>query len=356
MGDSPLDGISLGVGGPAKVVSFTDDQLKNLGTEFGSRAKDVDGLIHGTGSIGIAPPAFGVLGIGLNTAHDTARDGAVNALKAGKAAIDSWNAALKAASENYAAAEKASTTEEKPGPGGLGGPGNLGGPGKLGGAGLPKMGGGLDGGAGDDMKFPGSGTDPLDKDLLDRKFPDDTRSLEGTKPDDVKFPDNTNFPGQNGTNQNLPDSNLPGAKLPDPNGVGGDLNKPGLGLDDPTKTALSSYNPPNVGNLGNLGNVPTGNSGLPGGTTWTGDTLGPGSSGRGGGFSGVGGNGALPGGLSGTGTGGAGGMGGMPMMPMAPGGAGGEQGKEREKTTWTSEDESVWGGDEDIAPPVIGQE
>ncbi|MFD0888724.1 WXG100 family type VII secretion target, partial [Streptosporangium algeriense] len=59
--------------------------------------------------------------------------------------------------------------------------------------------------------------------------------------------------------------------------------------------------------------------------------------------------------LSGAGAG-TGGMGGMPMMPMTGGGAGGEQDKEREKSTWMSEDEGVWGGDEDIAPPVIGQE
>ncbi|MFD0890015.1 hypothetical protein ACFQ08_36195, partial [Streptosporangium algeriense] len=297
MGGSPLDGISLGVGGPVKAVSFTDEQLKNLGTEFSGRAKDVDGLIHGTGSIGIAPPAFGVLGVGLNSAHDTARDGAVELLKAGKKAIDSWNAALKAASANYKAAEEASTTKEEGGPG-LGGPG-LGGPG-LGGP-------GLGGGLGDGMKPPGSGTDLpdkdllnrdlldknlpdkdlLDKDLLDRNLPDkdllDKDQLDRNLPDQDlpgrDLPD-SKLPDPNGTNPNLPDPNLPGAKLPDPNGVGDNLNKPGLGLDDPAKTTLSSYDPPG---LNNLGDVATTQPRPPGGSTWTGDSLGPDSPGRGGG-------------------------------------------------------------------------
>ncbi|SEG79394.1 hypothetical protein SAMN04489712_112209 [Thermomonospora echinospora] len=45
-------------------------------------------------------------------------------------------------------------------------------------------------------------------------------------------------------------------------------------------------------------------------------------------------------------------MSGMPMMPGAGGGKDGE--KERERTTWLTEDEDVWGADGDTAPPVIG--
>jgi hypothetical protein len=56
-----------------------------------------------------------------------------------------------------------------------------------------------------------------------------------------------------------------------------------------------------------------------------------------------------------AGRGAAGMRGGMPMggMPMAPG-QGGKGGEERERETWLSEDEDVWGGDDDTAPPVIG--
>ncbi|OLT10834.1 hypothetical protein BJF79_25525 [Actinomadura sp. CNU-125] len=48
--------------------------------------------------------------------------------------------------------------------------------------------------------------------------------------------------------------------------------------------------------------------------------------------------------------------GGRPMgMPMAPGGGQGGQGdQERERETWLTEDEDVWGADDDTAPPVIG--
>jgi hypothetical protein len=51
---------------------------------------------------------------------------------------------------------------------------------------------------------------------------------------------------------------------------------------------------------------------------------------------------------------GKGGMGanGMPMGGM--GGAGGGQEQDRERTTWLTEDEDVWGGDDDVAPPIIG--
>lgn len=47
---------------------------------------------------------------------------------------------------------------------------------------------------------------------------------------------------------------------------------------------------------------------------------------------------------------------GMPMMPpMGGGGMGGGQGKDRERNTWLTEDEDVWGTDPDCAPAVIGR-
>jgi hypothetical protein len=70
---------------------------------------------------------------------------------------------------------------------------------------------------------------------------------------------------------------------------------------------------------------------------------------------GLGGPGAFPGGLAGMGRGGpgAGGMGGM-GMPMGAGMGGRGDGDEHERSTWLSEDEDVWGGDDETAPPVIG--
>ncbi|GAA3115080.1 hypothetical protein [Streptosporangium carneum] len=356
MAETPFNGLTLGGTGPARVVSFTKDKLEQLGTDFGGRANDVDALVRHTGSIGIDPPAFGVLGIGLNSAHDQARDNAVNALKAGKAVIESWNKALKDADANYQAAEGKSTDDGGGGNpwdggglgGGLGG-GGLGG-GGLGGGGLdlpkPDDLNGSDLSGGDDLDLDGTGPkypDPNDLDGTGPKYPDpNDLDSDGTGP---KFPDpNALDPG--GTGSNLTDPKLPDPNALDPNSVANNLAKTGLGLDDPTRTALSGYDPNQV----------TAQPRLPDSTTWTGDSQGPGST-RGGFSGGVSGGGAVPlGGLRGTGVG-AGGTGGVPMMPMMPpGGAGGDQEKEREKTTWMSEDEGVWGGDEDIAPPVIGQD
>jgi uncharacterized protein YukE len=111
-------------------------------------------------------------------------------------------------------------------------------------------------------------------------------------------------------------------------------------------------------------------AGLPGGggpgLGGGGGGLGPGLGGGGlGGGPGVGAPGAgMPSGALGTageaaaaqnaalaGKGGANGTG-MPMG-MGGGGAGGQK-EERERSTWLTEDEDVWGGDGDVAPPVIG--
>jgi hypothetical protein len=62
-----------------------------------------------------------------------------------------------------------------------------------------------------------------------------------------------------------------------------------------------------------------------------------------------------PGGID-AGMGGMGG--GMPFMPMGGmggGGGGAPQGKERERNTWLTEDEDVWGTDPECAPAVIGR-
>jgi hypothetical protein len=67
----------------------------------------------------------------------------------------------------------------------------------------------------------------------------------------------------------------------------------------------------------------------------------------------VGGPGAL------AGSAGSAGTGGMPFMPpmggMGGGGGGGQE-KSRERKTWLTEDEDVWGTDPDCAPAVIGRD
>jgi hypothetical protein len=42
-------------------------------------------------------------------------------------------------------------------------------------------------------------------------------------------------------------------------------------------------------------------------------------------------------------------------MPMGMGGGNqGGKGEERERQAWLSEDQDVWGSDDDITPPIIG--
>ncbi|TYC07820.1 hypothetical protein FXF65_40460 [Actinomadura syzygii] len=66
------------------------------------------------------------------------------------------------------------------------------------------------------------------------------------------------------------------------------------------------------------------------------------------------GKGSGGGGAKGLGKAGGGARGGMGGAPM--GGRGGGKGEEdHERTTWLTEDEDVWGGnDDDASPPVIG--
>ncbi|REE96579.1 hypothetical protein [Thermomonospora umbrina] len=186
----------------------------------------------------------------------------------------------------------------------------------------------------------------------------------GGGPGNPKFPDpnGPNYPNPNGPGgPNYPgpgDPNGPGnPNYPGgPNGPGGP-NYPG-GPNGPNYPGPGGGGFPGGGgggggDLANLpggggGGLPGGGGGLPGGGPGGIGGVPPGGAGAGGlGPGGIGGFG--PGGL---GAAGRGGLGGMPMMPGAGGGKDGEQ--DRERTTWLTEDEDVWGADGDTAPPVIG--
>ncbi|MBO2454318.1 hypothetical protein J4573_45035 [Actinomadura barringtoniae] len=102
------------------------------------------------------------------------------------------------------------------------------------------------------------------------------------------------------------------------------------------------------GGAGGAGSMPGGGAG------GAGSMPGGGAGGLAGGMPGAGARGAGAGGLgSGKGAAGRGGMGGG--MGGAGRGGGGKGEEEQERSTWLSEDEDVWGGnDGDTAPPVIG--
>lgn len=165
------------------------------------------------------------------------------------------------------------------------------------------------------------------------------------------------------------DPNLPGYDPNNPPYSGGDPSIPGGsgGYDDPYNgdTSLAGYDPAGVGGFGGGSGLGSGGYGTGAGAGGFGPGSGSGFGGGAGGLgSGGGAGGMVPGGLAGGGAGGRGsGMGGRSITGSGAGGRGmatpmghgaGEGEQERERTTWLTEDEDVWGGDAEAAPPVIG--
>jgi hypothetical protein len=239
--------------------------------------------------------------------------------------------------------------------------GNPGGNGNPGGVNLP---------GGNDFGNPGGNGDTGDFNLPDGRGLD----LPGGNGDTGDF---TNLPGGGdfgngpGGNGNTGDfTNLPGGGNGLPNLPGGGPGGSGI--------------PGDFGGGGGLPNLPgggAGGAGIPG--DFGGGLPGGGAGGSGapgGEFSGLGGGGGAPGGGAGGGFGGEGWsdwsgqdqpfkdnnsqfggefanrQGGMPMMPppMMPPMSGNGDSKERERQTWLSEDDKVWGTDNDAGIGIIG--
>ncbi|MFF5212408.1 hypothetical protein [Streptosporangium sp. NPDC000396] len=352
-------------------LEMDHNRVKGLGGGLGSRAPVLGEASSYTKTIDMHTLTFGVIGGGLNVAHREVRDSFAKAMEKAKGVLESYKEALPTLAKNVEEAHKASQAkppgdEGPPPPGGDPGPFGPGGikpPGGLGD--LPKP-----PGMGDLPKPPGTGDLPKPPGMDDLPKPpgmDDLPKPPGTgdlpKPpgtgDLPKPPGMDDLPKPPGTGD-LPKP--PGMDdLPKPPGVG-DLPKPG-GLDDKDlKTQLAGYDPKQAVQdaLANIRQPGTSDLRLPGTDGLTTDQRG-----LGGGYR-TGSGGSFPGGAGGAsgmnlgrgpGVPGAGalGAGGMPMMPMTPmGGAGGEGDKDRERSTWISQEEDVWGDDGDVAPPVIG--
>jgi hypothetical protein len=131
----------------------------------------------------------------------------------------------------------------------------------------------------------------------------------------------------------------------DPGNPPGSHHLPGVG--DSPYTSGSS-----LAGAGDLGGVGGGIGGGAGGAGLGPDGgFGAGAVSPGGGGSGTG-TGLSPG--VGFGAGGGAGAAGRSGLPLGHGGHGGQEEQERERTTWLTEDEDVWGGDTDVPPAVIG--
>ncbi|MFI0350677.1 hypothetical protein [Actinomadura sp. 9N407] len=170
--------------------------------------------------------------------------------------------------------------------------------------------------------------------------------------------DGGKFPGGDGSPFANPDS----GRNPhlSPSGMPDSSNLAGIGGDPGSGSGLGSFGSgggSSLSSMGDPGGMPPGGGGGGGMPSGGGGNL-PGGAGPGG--MGTAGGGMGPGAMGGMGAGrggaGAGRMGGMPMggMPMGGGGAGNQGGQDRERETWLTEDEDVWGADDDTAPPVIG--
>ena len=123
-----------------------------------------------------------------------------------------------------------------------------------------------------------------------------------------------------------------------PGGIG-----PGTGVD--TGAGLAGFD----GGAGGFGAGDAGGVG-PGGGIGPGSGIGAGGGGAGLSGGGAGGGAGLVGGGAGASGAGAAAAGGRGMMPMH-GGQGGDE-EERERSTWLTEDDDIWGG-EDGLPPVL---
>ncbi|MFE0147259.1 hypothetical protein ACFWY5_08950 [Nonomuraea sp. NPDC059007] len=334
--------------------------VRDLGTNIGNRSGDLTSLSEKTRVIDMPSGTFGFIGGGFNVAHRNTVDSAAKALSDGKEVLDSWKKALGDVAQHVDDAHEKSKPPPNAGP--QGGPG-------------PQMptGAGFDpsslktgpGGPGDGLKMPGPddmkgpgdlGKKPTDLDDLNLKNPKDSDKIDkiDDKIDTPKQPDYGNLgnrPGSDTPSPNMPNPNLPTTNTP--NLDTGDLDKR---LQD-AKTDLAGVDP-KVPGLNDLTNrtptLPDGRlTGMPTSTGtggFSGADNGLGRGGAGGGLGGAAGMGSIAKALNG---------GGMPMMPMAPmggAGAGGDGNQDRERSTYLAEDEGVWGGDEDIAPPVLGKE
>ena len=325
---------------PSSGISFKESELSAAGGQIDGQTALI-GILQGKAAgMGVPFPGFGVIGMGFAGAHDKAIERQTSVLEQGKKALDSWKGALKDADTNYSAVEEKSGNQF--GGGGLGGGG-------LGGSGLDPS--ALGGGPGlGGLPAVGSGGLPT-SDLPKTDLP--STDLPSTDLPDAGLP-NTSLPNTSLPNTGLPDTDLPDTDLPRSNlpGVDNpDMKVPSIDSalnPDQVKTDLSAFDPPKT-----QLNVPT-TPGLDDVGTRSGTTLGSPTVTGAGGVGSTAGAGGLR--AAGTGAGALGsGMPMMPMMPMSGAGTGGEE-RDREGNSLLSEDEGVWGGDEDIAPEVIGRE
>ncbi|MFC4120087.1 pentapeptide repeat-containing protein [Nonomuraea zeae] len=324
---------------PSSGISFKPGVLDAASNKIDSQAALLAFLRTRSGDMGVPFPGFGVIGLGIAKAHDRAIERQSFALDRGKKALESWKVALKKADANYRTAEETSGEKFE----------------------MERVINAVDGG--------GIDTSGLDGELPTGDLPG--ADLPGTDLSGTDLP-GTDLPGSDLPGADLPGADLPGTGPPGSNLDGTDSPKTDLpgtdlantnlsGADDPNmkvpdidaalnppqdKTGLSSFDPSKQ--LNGLPNPDLLNAG-----TRSGTTLGSPSGSGVGGVGSPSASGLRPAPATPSGMGSGTPM--MPMMPMTGAGSGHDE-RDREEGSLLSEDEGVWGDDEDIAPEVIGKE
>lgn len=373
----------LGGGNLPKVssqISFTKGELENAGKKVTDGTGFIQALADKSQHLPVGFPHFGVAGWGLQNVHQDLIEAQKTALEKAKKALESWEPALRDADRNYVKADDG----DKLGGGGpdlrgMGGRGlgdlggGPGGPGGLSGLGSDLPGSGLPGPDLPGSDLPGSdlpGADLPGSDLPGSDLPGSDlpgSDLPGSDVPDSDLPGSdlpgSDLPGADLPKPDLPNSDLPGTDLPKPDLPNADLPRPGTdpadmkvpsidsALNNPNRTDLSSYQPPTP----HVGNIPSTSTNIPS-VSDAGIRTGPGTMTGGGVGTGPGGNAGLQPGAAGLRGAGVPGMSGMPMAPIMPMGGAGKEERLSEKTVGLPEDESVWVGEDDIAPQVIGAE
>nr|WP_055506580.1 hypothetical protein [Nonomuraea pusilla] len=329
--------------GQTRSIEFAHGKIKDLGVQLGEHAPNFGTMAANTKGIDIEFPGFGVIGLSLAYVHAQAKESAGKALETARTVLEDYQTALAKLDKNYTDADKDNDGVIQATMGGGGGGGGLK-PGDFpggGGGGLPPMGGPKTDLPSTDLpKTDLPKTDLPKTDLPSTDLPKtDLPSTDLPKTDLPK----TDLPKTDLPSTDLPKTDLPKTDLPQTPSIADKLNgipDPNASSYDPSKTKLSSVDPPKI-------TVPDATTSIPpGASPSTGLTPGGGPA-----------SGYPSGQAAGLrGQNGAGGFGGMPYAPMMGGAGAGEQERERDKKSIVSGDESDWlDSDIDITPAVLGE-
>ncbi|WP_326825237.1 hypothetical protein [Streptosporangium sp. NBC_01756] len=383
------------MGQKSDMVGFTEGKVKGLGDSIGGYAPDVREKANKTRNNGLHFPKCGVIGIGLDLAHENTCAGSADALDAAASVLESWKTALAQVERNNKAADDKSTIpdktrQEKTEPGGKkpgsDKPGANKGektgtdfdPGDILSGSMPGSGPGAGSPFGSDLgdmpsgSMPGSGLGAgslSGSGIRDMSSNPHLGALPGSSQGNVKMPDSNytvpNMPDTkddlaNSLNPNSLNPNIPNTPDLGANGAATKLPSPDLGdlaAKDPRLTDLAGVDPNNPA-ASQMPQMPeTPQVKIPDAGTSPGESTGAGATTRGTTIPSGSGSGGSASPLAGPRVAGMNGSSMMPpMMPPMGGAPGGNQGGDRDKSSVLTGDESDWDDDIDATVPVIGQE